>query len=87
MKDINGLTALHWACAYGQLMSVQLLLEAKAQIDIEGPDGETPLLLAASGGHHDVVRLLLSGAANPNHIDHVSNIISSYLDSISPVQH
>lgn len=69
--DSNGLTALHWASAYGQLMSVQLLLKSGAEIDIEGSDGETPLLLAASGGHHDVVRLLLGEGANPNHVDHV----------------
>lgn len=70
--DNNGLNALHWASAYGQLMSVQLLLKAGAKVDFEGPEGETPLLLAASGGHHDVVRLLLGEGANPNHVDHVS---------------
>lgn len=73
IKDNHGLTALHWSSAYGQLMSVQLLLEAGARVDFEGPDGETPLLLAASGGHHDVVRLLLGEGANPNHVDHVSH--------------
>lgn len=71
VRDGNGLTPLHWASAYGQLVSVQLLLEARAKIDLEGPDGETPLLLAASGGHHEVVRLLLGEGADPNRVDHV----------------
>lgn len=73
VADSNGLTALHWAAAYGQLISAQLLIESGAEIDIEGSDGETPLLLAASGGHHDVVRYLLSEGANPNHVDHVNS--------------
>lgn len=75
VKDSNGLTALHWASAYGQLISVQQLIEAGAKVDLEGPDGETPLLLAANGGHHDVVRLLLGEGADPNHIDHVIMLI------------
>lgn len=78
VTDGDGLTALHWASAYGQLMSVQLLIEAKAKINLEGPDGETPLLLAANGGHHEVVRLLLGEGANPNHVDHVGNTALMY---------
>lgn len=73
--DANGLTALHWAAAYGQLTSIQLLVENGAFIDKLGPEGETPLLLAASGGHHDVVRYLLNKGANVNHVDHVGLII------------
>lgn len=71
VRDSNGLTALHWASAYGQLMSVTLLLQSGAKLDCEGPEGETPLLLAASGGHHDVVRLLLGEGALVNQLDHV----------------
>lgn len=69
--DSNGLTALHWASAYGQLTSVQLLIANGAKVDVLGPEGETPLLMAASGGHHDVVRILLNEGANVNHVDNV----------------
>ncbi|XP_044263447.1 ankyrin repeat family A protein 2 isoform X2 [Tribolium madens] len=70
--DCHGLTALHWAAAYGQYNTVQLLLANGAEIDKRGPEEETPLTLAASGGHHDVIRLLLCNtplmyAARGNH--------------------
>lgn len=76
VKDANGLTALHWAAAYGQVTSVQLLLANGAEVDVTGPEGETPLLMAANGGHHDVVRLLLNEGANVNHIDNVIKFLS-----------
>lgn len=69
--DVNGLTALHWAAAYGQHNAVVLLLANGAEIDKLGPEEETPLCLAASGGHHDVIRLLAEKGANVNHQDHV----------------
>lgn len=78
VRDSNGLTALHWASAYGQLMSVTLLYQSGAKMDCDGPEGETPLLLAASGGHHDVVRYLLNEGALVNQLDHVRNTALMY---------
>lgn len=37
-----------------------------------GLEGETALLLAAAGGHHDVVRILLKEGADVNHQDNVT---------------
>lgn len=54
-----------------------LLLANGAEIDKLGPEEETPLSLAASGGHHDVIRLLIEKGANVNHQDHV--MLLSYL--------
>jgi ankyrin repeat protein len=68
-----------WASAYGQVPTVQLLLQHGAQIDFEGHEGETPLLLAAAGGHHEVVRLLLTEGADVNHGDEV-NIMTQVLE-------
>lgn len=76
--DSDGLTALHWACAYGQITTAQLLIRCGAQVDKLGPEGETPLLLASSGGHHEVVRLLLNEGANTNHVDDVGNTALMY---------
>ena len=50
----------------------------------KGEDGETALLLAASRGHHDIVKLLIECGSNPNHVDHVStknteNMILEYI--------
>lgn len=73
--DKNKLSALHWASAYGQVNSVQLLLNYNAKVNLLGPEEESPLLLAASGGHLEVVRLLLNCGAEINHVDHVSKYL------------
>ncbi|KAJ8975740.1 hypothetical protein NQ317_016514 [Molorchus minor] len=36
--DKNDLTALHWACAYGQFSTVQLLLKYGANVNTLGPE-------------------------------------------------
>ncbi|XP_049788076.1 ankyrin repeat family A protein 2-like isoform X1 [Schistocerca cancellata] len=76
--DTNGLTALMWASSYGQVPTVQLLLQHGASINKQGPEGETALLLAAAGGHHDVVRILLTEGASVNHADDVGNTALIY---------
>jgi ankyrin repeat family A protein 2 len=68
------LTPLHWASFYGQITTVQLLLQKGAIVDKEGKEGETALQLAAAGGHHDTLKILLSEGADLNHIDEVSII-------------
>ncbi|CAG9862038.1 unnamed protein product [Phyllotreta striolata] len=73
VKDANNLTPLHWACFYGQINSVQLLVEHGADINELGPEEETPLILAAAGGHHDIVRFLIAHGADVNHTDHMCN--------------
>lgn len=77
-KDNNGFTPLHWACYYGQLATVQSLIEAGANINEQAPEMVTPLLLAASGGHHDIVRFLLERGANSRHMDIVGNTALMY---------
>ncbi|KAG5888807.1 hypothetical protein JTB14_032720 [Gonioctena quinquepunctata] len=76
--DIGNLTPLHWACAYGQFSTAQLLLKYGASVNKLGPEEESPLILAASGGHHDVVRLLISKEADVNHVDHMCNTALMY---------
>jgi ankyrin repeat family A protein 2 len=71
-EDSFGLTPLHWASFYGQITTVQLLLQKGAIVDKEGKEGETALQLAAAGGHHDTLKILLSEGADLNHIDEVS---------------
>lgn len=69
--DSHGLTALHWSSYYGQYNTVELLINSNADVNKLGPDEESPLILAASGGHHDVVKLLLNHGALVDHVDHV----------------
>lgn len=70
--DKNHFTALHWACFYGQLCSVRILVTGGANVSMLAPDHVSPLLLAASGGHHEIVRFLLQHGADPNQMDIVS---------------
>ena len=61
-RDVNGSTALHLACRYGQMDLVQQLLDHPGGLYcLEWPDkwGETPLLTATRKGHLRCIKLLL----------------------------
>lgn len=77
-KDAHGFTALHWAASYGQLVSVQLLVAAGANVNTMAPDLISPLLLAAAGGHNEIVRFLLEHGADSGHMDIVGNTALMY---------
>jgi len=61
--DVQGLSMLMWASAYGQTPTVQLLLSRGAEINLCGKELETPLHLAAASGCHELVTLLLRAGA------------------------
>ncbi|XP_017095711.2 DNA-binding protein RFXANK [Drosophila bipectinata] len=77
-KDGHGFTALHWAASYGQLVSVQLLVAAGANVNFMAPDLVSPLLLAAAGGHNEIVRFLLDHGAESTHMDIMGNTALMY---------
>ena len=57
----NGYTAMHFACEYGHLHVVNLLLQAQATpADLSDVQGWTPLQRAAIDGHTAVVAALLN---------------------------
>ncbi|UKZ81834.1 hypothetical protein TrVFT333_009610 [Trichoderma virens FT-333] len=63
-KDIRfGRTALSWASAGGHKAIVQLLLDARVDVNSTDNDGWTSLHWASEKGHEDVVRLLLDRGA------------------------
>ncbi|EDS44993.1 DNA-binding protein rfxank [Culex quinquefasciatus] len=76
--DSNNYTPLHWACYYGQLSSVQILINCGANPNREAIDMVSPLLLAAAGGHHEIVRLLIQKGAKVNHMNVEGNTALMY---------
>ena len=52
------------AAMYGEMNEVRRLLNARANIEVEGPNEATPLLLAARNGFTPMVRLLLAQGAD-----------------------
>jgi len=69
--DPYGLTPFHKACQYGNYEVVKMFLESGVDLNIPANTdtsyaGATPLMVAAYGGHENVVKLLLLRGANVN---------------------
>jgi ankyrin repeat protein len=62
--DVNGRTPLLWAAWRGDLDTMALLLQAKANIDKQDHQGYTPLARAAKAGHVQCVKKLLEYGAS-----------------------
>lgn len=60
-----GWTPLHYAASKAQVETARLLIDWGAIVNAPGPDGTTPLMMAALSGKPDIVQLLLSRGADP----------------------
>ena len=66
IKSDDGATPLYMACSDGNVVMVELLLDAGANINAKFLKGSTsPLLAAAIFGHSEVVQYLLDIGADP----------------------
>jgi ankyrin repeat protein len=61
-----GWTPLHYAASKARLETARMLIEHKAIVNAPGPDGTTPLMMAALSGNQAIVDLLLSHGADPS---------------------
>lgn len=81
--DDSGFTALLWACAYGQTITMEYLLEKGANIQHSGNHGENSLLLASCHGYTDIVSQLVSLGMSVNYTDEVSVFLYILMIGIS----
>ena len=65
-RDGRGWTALMHVVNKGYTLLVPLLLNAKAAVDIQAPDGATALFMAAVHGHTEIIALLVEAGADPS---------------------
>ncbi len=64
--ETNRNTALTLACFQGRHEVVSLLVERQANVEHRAKTGLTPLMEAASGGYHEVGKVLISKGADVN---------------------
>jgi hypothetical protein len=60
---------LHMAALAGHVEVARALLDAGAEVMLDGPDGATALSIAAVSGHAPLVAELLRRGADPRHRD------------------
>ena len=63
-RDGRGWTALMHTVNKGYTLLVPLLLDARANADVQAPDGATALFMAAVHGHTEIIALLMKAGAD-----------------------
>ncbi|KAK3603121.1 hypothetical protein CHS0354_027909 [Potamilus streckersoni] len=76
--DDGGLTAFHWACAHGQLPTVEFMVQNGVDINVIGHHGENGLLFASCNGFTDIVKFLLKHGADVNYSDETGTTALMY---------
>lgn len=65
-RQVDGMTALHWATYHDDLDLATRLIEAGAEVSLANRYGVTALTLACQNGNGELVERLLEGGAAPN---------------------
>ena len=63
------------ASSYGQLKTVELLLEKKADIEARTNEGSTPLIVASYAGRVEVMKLLKTAGACLDYVNKVRKML------------
>ena len=87
--DVNeifiGASALHFAAEKGDLMTMKLLVDSGANIDLQDSSGRTPLMVAAKKQNLNAAKLLLDKRANIQLRDQKGATAFSYAIKKSPL--
>lgn len=69
-RDDHGFSPLHWACREGRSAVVEMLIMRGARINVMNRGDDTPLHLAASHGHRDIVQKVWQTLHHPQSHTH-----------------
>jgi len=64
--QIDGMTALHWACYHDNTDTAIALIKSGASVAAQNRYGVTPLSIACENGNSEIVDILLEAGADPN---------------------
>jgi ankyrin repeat protein len=73
---------LHKACEKGNIEAVKQHLAAKADVNVKGDGGRTPLHEAAFNRHKEVVELLIDKDADVNAMDELEGLTPLHLAAL-----
>ena len=81
LRDSSSLDdcTLHWACSFGNLSVVELLLSRGCAVNKENNSKQTPFHLACKNASREVMDSLLSHGANALHKDSIGRLASDLL--------
>jgi uncharacterized protein len=68
-KDLSNYTAIFAAAARGDAKQIETLVARGERVDVRDAYGRTPLHVAAYGGHHEAMRMLVRTGADPNALE------------------
>ena len=67
--DLNQFNCIHWAVTFGRKEMTKLLINSGADVNARGMAGkDTPLMIALSHRHVDIVQLLLTAEADVKYV-------------------
>lgn len=68
-EDVSKYTAIMAAAARGDAKRIEALVAKGEKLDVWDNHGRTPLHVAAYGGHHEAMRVLVHSGVNPNALE------------------
>eukprot|EP00930_Biecheleria_cincta_P031978 TRINITY_DN22187_c0_g2_i1.p1 TRINITY_DN22187_c0_g2~~TRINITY_DN22187_c0_g2_i1.p1 ORF type:complete len:845 (-),score=203.92 TRINITY_DN22187_c0_g2_i1:83-2617(-) len=82
----TGRSALHCCIAKGSLDLLEMVIEAKADVDTKDSFGQTPLMMAAKKGDQAVVKALLDAGADAAATDSLGRSAGDMVKVIEPAE-
>jgi len=84
LRAIDNASALHWACLYGDVQTVKMLINAGAELNIRrqvdrDDDGPAPIHMALGKSHDDVAIELIDAGASVD-LEYLGKTVVEYAE-------